>query len=136
MTCRTDASRASKSGPVGTSNGTRASASVRLARTMRWAIVASGTRKARAISSVRRPPSRQGQRDARIHRQDGVAADEDQPQEVVSDRRVVDRRVLVVRCGLLELHRAAQLRLLALEGHGPGDMVDGTSLGDGHEPGA
>ena len=43
--------------PRGTSNGTRASASVRLARTMRWATVGSGTRNARAISSVVRPPS-------------------------------------------------------------------------------
>lgn len=32
-------------------------ARVRLARTMRWATVASGTRKARAISGVVRPPS-------------------------------------------------------------------------------
>ena len=45
-------------GPAGTSNGTRASASVRLARTIRWATVGSGTRNARAISSVVRPPSR------------------------------------------------------------------------------
>src|SRR5712691_7900096 len=42
----------------GTSKGTRAAASVRLARTMRCAMVAFGTRKARAISSVVRPPSR------------------------------------------------------------------------------
>src|SRR2546428_3955851 len=42
----------------GTSKGTRASRRVRLARTIRWAMVASGTRKARAISSVVRPPSR------------------------------------------------------------------------------
>ena len=45
------------SSPRGTSNGTCASASVRLARTMRCAIVGSGTRNARAISSVVRPPS-------------------------------------------------------------------------------
>src|SRR6266850_5465106 len=52
MTCRTDARRASRSSPDGTSNGTRASVSVRFARTMRCAIVEAGTRKARAISSV------------------------------------------------------------------------------------
>src|SRR5262249_37270122 len=46
------------SGPRGTSKGTCFSARVRLARTMRWATVASGTRNARAISSVVRPPSR------------------------------------------------------------------------------
>ena len=58
MTSSTDDSRAASSAPRGTSKGTCASASVRLARTMRWAIVGSGTRNARAISSVVRPPSR------------------------------------------------------------------------------
>ena len=58
MTSSTDASRGASSAPRGTSNGTCASASVRLARTMRWAIVGSGTRNARAISAVVRPPSR------------------------------------------------------------------------------
>ena len=49
--------RATRSAPAGTSNGTRASASVRLARTMRWAIVGSVVRNARAISSVVSPPT-------------------------------------------------------------------------------
>ena len=57
MTSSTDESRADRSGPTGTSKGTPARARVRLARTMRWATVGSGTRKARAISSVVSPPS-------------------------------------------------------------------------------
>ena len=65
MTSSTEASRGPSSAPVGTSSGTRASASVRLARTTRWATVASGTRKARAISGVLRPPNRRSVRAAR-----------------------------------------------------------------------
>src|SRR6266536_1373506 len=57
MTSRTEDRRAARSAPCGTSDGTCASESVRLARTIRWATVASGTRYARAISSVVRPPS-------------------------------------------------------------------------------
>jgi hypothetical protein len=45
-------------GPRGISKGTPASARVRFALTMRWATVASLTRKARASSAVVRPPSR------------------------------------------------------------------------------
>src|SRR6266567_3216442 len=58
MTSSTDDRRAARSSPRGTSKGTRASLRVRLARTMRWATVGSGTRNARAISSVVRPPSK------------------------------------------------------------------------------
>src|SRR5207247_1816116 len=57
MTSSTDDRRAVRSAPRGTSNGTRASRRVRLARTMRCATVGSGTRNARAISSVVSPPS-------------------------------------------------------------------------------
>jgi hypothetical protein len=58
MTPSTDARRAASWSAPGTSNGTFAAPSVRFRRTMRCAIVASGTRNARAISSVVRPPSR------------------------------------------------------------------------------
>src|SRR6266481_2652129 len=58
MTSSTEERRAASSPPRGTSKGTCASARVRLARTIRWAMVGSGTRKARAISSVVRPPSK------------------------------------------------------------------------------
>src|SRR5712692_4433833 len=57
MTSRTEARRAVRSDPPGTSNLTRDSVRVRFARTIRWAMVETGTRKPRAISSVVRPPS-------------------------------------------------------------------------------
>src|ERR1044072_8982233 len=57
MTSRTEESRAARSSPYGTSNGTRALASDRFARTIRWATAASVARNARAISSVVSPPS-------------------------------------------------------------------------------
>src|SRR5258705_129078 len=60
MTSSTDDRRAPSSAGGGTSKGTRASRSVGLGRTIRWAIVASGARKARAISSVVGPPSKRG----------------------------------------------------------------------------
>ena len=70
---------------VGTSNGTRASASVRLARTMRCAMVGSGTRKARAISVGREAAQQpQRQRDPRLGREHRMAGHEDQPQQVVA----------------------------------------------------
>ncbi len=56
MTSRTDAKRSARWLPCGTSNATSASASERFARTMRCAIVGSGTRNARAISFVVSPP--------------------------------------------------------------------------------
>src|ERR1035438_1979719 len=65
MTSRTEERRAASSGPRGTSKGMCLSARVRLARTMRWAMVGSGVRKARAISSVVRPPRRRRVRAAR-----------------------------------------------------------------------
>ena len=92
MTSSTEASRAARSAPRGTSKGTRASASVRLARTMRWAMVGSGTRKARAISSVVEPAEQpQRQRDAGLGRQDRMAGGEDQPQQIVAQIVVVER---------------------------------------------
>ena len=57
MTSSTEGRRASSSAPRGTSKGTSASRRVRFARTSRCAIVASLTRKARAISGVASPPS-------------------------------------------------------------------------------
>ena len=106
MTSSTEDSRAASSAPRGTSNGTCASASVRFARTMRCAMVGSGTRKARAISSVVSPPSKpQRERDARLRRQHGMTGDEDQPQQIVADL-VVDRGVDVERRRLPASSRA------------------------------
>ena len=56
MTSSTEGSRAARSGPRGASNVSPAFPIVFFARTMRWAIVASLVRKARAISSAVRPP--------------------------------------------------------------------------------
>ena len=62
------------------------SRSLRLARTMRWAIVASGTRNARAISSVSSPPSsRRVERDLRVDPERRMAAQEHEPELVVGD---------------------------------------------------
>ena len=89
MTSSTDASRAAQLGAARAPRTARcASASVRLARTMRWAMVGSGTRKARAISSVVRPPSSRSVSATRASvGQHRVAGDEDQAQQVVADRR-------------------------------------------------
>src|ERR1700733_6956689 len=65
MTSRTEERRAASSGPRGTSKGMCLSARVRLARTMRRAMVGSGVRKARAISLVVRPPRKRRVRAAR-----------------------------------------------------------------------
>jgi hypothetical protein len=54
-----------------------------LARTMRWAIVASVDRKARAISSVVDDP--QGESRAGVGRQDGVAGREEEAQQLVAE---------------------------------------------------
>jgi hypothetical protein len=67
----TAARRSRRSSPRCVSNGMAASRSVRLARTMRWATVASGSRKARAISGVVSPPSKPGRRVARPVGPDG-----------------------------------------------------------------
>ena len=125
------------SAPRGTSNGTRASASVRLARTIRWAIVASGTRKARAISSVVRPPSSRRVSATRASVEStGMAGREHQPQQVVADV-VVERGVEIRRGGAPPASSSWPSSLvLALEQLAPAEVVDGPVLGRGHQPGA
>ena len=76
---------------------------LRFARTRRCAIVASGTRNARAISSVVRPPSvAQRQRDLRLQRERRVAAGEDELEPLVRERRLVH---VVLLHGLGELEQ-------------------------------
>ena len=65
MTPSTEPSRSARSAPRGTSKGMRASAIAFLARTMRWPIVVSAARKARAISAVVSPPRRRSVRATR-----------------------------------------------------------------------
>src|SRR3954452_23408633 len=127
--------RAVNSGPAGTSNGTRAAVSVRLDRTMRWATVDSATRKARAISSVVRPPSSRRVSATRLPGEHRVAGDEDQAEQVVLDH-LVQRGRPVGLLGLLRGEVAADLGGLALQPLGPPERVDGAVLGGGHEPGA
>ena len=65
--------------------GIPASLILALARTRRWAMVGSGTRKARAISAVVSPPSSRSVSATRAAvRQRRVAAGEDEPQPVVA----------------------------------------------------
>ena len=92
------------------------SASVRLARTMRWAIVGSGTRKARAISSVVRPPSRRSVSATRASVEStGWQAVNIEAQEIVADV-VVERGVEIgLRRLLLDLELVAELLVLAFE---------------------
>src|SRR5215813_11299382 len=86
MTSSTEARRWASSAPRGTSKRMRFSASVRLARTIRWATVGSGTRKARAISSVVQPADEpQGERHAGVRRQHRMARSEHEAQKVVAD---------------------------------------------------
>ena len=86
----TAARRSARSTAPGVSNGTPASAMRALARVMRCSIAASPTRKARAICLTDRPrDDAQRQRDLLRRRQVGMAADEQQPQDVVA---VVARR--------------------------------------------
>ena len=128
---------ARSSAPRGTSKGTRASASVRLARTMRWAIVGSGTRNARAISSVRQAAEQaQRERDARLGREHRVAGREHEAQEVVADVVVERRLESSARAASAGLELVAELLVLALEPRPRRSEVDRAVLGRGHEPGA
>ena len=77
----------------------------------------------------------QGQGDPRIHRQHRVAADEHQPEQVVADRRSVDRGVEIRGGALLQFEVAAKLLRLAPERGSPAQGVDRTMLGRAHRPG-
>ena len=69
---------------------------LRLARTSRWAIVASATRNARAISSVRQAAERaQRQRDLRLGRERRMAAGEDELEPLVG--KCVASSIVVLR---------------------------------------
>ena len=126
-----------KLAPRGTSKGTWASARVRLARTMRWATVGSVMRKARAISSVVRPPSSRSVSATRASvEQNGMTGDEHEAEEIVADI-VVNRGVEIGDGGLLPgLHFVAELLLLPVVQAPSAEQVDGAVLGRGHEPGA
>ena len=84
-TCSTTRSRSVRSDSGGSVNAPPPVLIVCLARLMRCAIVASGTRKAAAIWAVVRPPTaRKVERELRRRRQGGMAAQEEQRQRVVA----------------------------------------------------
>src|SRR5215217_7884710 len=90
MTASTAARRSGNRWSGGTRNGTPAALILRLARTSRWAIVASGTRNARAISVVVRPPSvRSVRATCPVQGQGRMAAGEDELQALVGDGGLV-----------------------------------------------
>ena len=134
MTSSTDASRGASSSPLGTSNGTFASASVRLARTIRCAIVASETRNARAISGVVRPPSSRSVSAIR------ASVESTGWQQVNTSRSRSSATSSASSAGASvrerDLELAHQLLLLALERAAAPQHVDRAVLRGGHEPGA
>ena len=134
MTSSTDARRGASSSPRGTSNGTCASASVRLARTMRCATVGSGTRNARAISSVVRPPSRRSVSATR------ASVDSTGWQEVNTSRSrsspTSSSSARVVGGASATSSSRPSSCVLALERRAAAQRVDRAVLGGGHQPGA
>ncbi len=109
MTSSTDDRRSARSSARGTSKGTCFSASVRLARTMRWETVDSDTRKARAISSVVRPPSKRSVSATRASVDStGWQEMNTRPQQVVAD--VVVERGVGIRRGELAARSRGRAR--------------------------
>ena len=122
---------------AGPRTGTRLSASVRLARTMRWATVASETRNARAISSVVRPPSRRSVSATRasVERTGWHAVNTRRKRSSPTSSSIAASRSGAARscCGL---ERTADLLVLPLEPLVAAQQIDRPMLRGGHEPGA
>jgi hypothetical protein len=103
---------------------------------MRCATVGSGTRNARAISAVLRPPQQpQGERHPRLGRQDRMAGNEHQPQQVVADV-IVEGRVEIRHGHLRDLQLVAELFLFAFETLPAPQEIDRAALPCGHDTGA
>src|SRR5204862_174351 len=78
----------------------------------------------------------QGQGHARLRSEDGMAGDEDQPENIVTDP-IVDRLVELRSGELLEaLEVASDLFVLPFEHLVPAQPVDGPPFRRRHEPGA
>jgi hypothetical protein len=109
---------------------------LRLARTSRCAIVRSGTRKARAISSVVSPPRvPQGERNLRLDCERRVTAGEDELQALVGKRRGLHRHLSTIACDeQAELGREGPVaadavrRVIASRRHQPGARVAGDAV--------
>ena len=127
---------ARNSSPRGISNGTWASERVLLARKIRWPRVFSGTRKARAISAVVRPPDQtQRESDAPFNREDWMAGGKDEAEDVIIDDLVQS----LVQCFseplLLEFKLARNLSVLLFEHPATAQRVDCAPLCRCHQPG-
>src|ERR1035441_10800318 len=86
MTSRTEERRAASSGPRGTSKLMCLSARVRLARTMRWAMVGSGCEEgAGDLVGGEAAEETEGEGGAGLGGEDGMAGDEDEAEEGGAD---------------------------------------------------
>src|SRR2546426_930407 len=137
MTSSTDDRRAVSSAPRGTSNGTRASRRVRLARTMRCATVGSGTRN-RPRDLAGRDPSQHPRREphARPGGEHGRAGEKQEAQRVAADVIVEGGVETRPRRVPPSLELVTELLMLAVEHLAPTQLVDRPVLRGGHEPGA
>ena len=135
MTSSTEESRAARSAPRGTSKLSPAFPIVLLARTMRWAIVTSLDRKARAISSVVRPPTTRSVSATRASAESTgwqavkMRPSSSSPRSSLRGHfdhlgRAVDHAVQLAR----DLLMFALTHLVAT------DRVDGAAFGGGHQP--
>ena len=92
-------------------------------------MVGSGTRNARAISSVVRPPSRpEREGHPRLEGEHGVTCDEHQAQEVIADLVVGPGVEVGLGQLLLDLELPRELLLLALEPRPAAQQVDRAML--------
>ena len=103
-----------------------------LPRLIRWAIVVSGTRNARAISAVESPPTaRSVERHLRRRGEGRMGAEKEQGERVVVVRRLVARS----RCEELVGRRPTSRRLLAAPARVIAtQFVDYPPRRDGHQP--
>src|SRR2546422_4471307 len=100
-------------------------------------MVDTGTRKARAISSVVRLASKtQRERDTRLRREDRMAGNEHEAQEVVT-HVVIGRGFEICHCHLLlDFELAAELFVFAFKPLVAAQAIDSAMFRGGHEPGA
>ena len=100
-------------------------------------MVGSGTRNARAISSVVRPPRRRSVIAARASADStGWQAVNIEPQEIVTDVIIERGFELEGECLLALFEILPELFVLPIEHFGAAEVIDRAMLGGGHQPGA
>ena len=140
MTSSTEGSRAARSAPRGTSKVNPALAIAFFARTIRCAIVASLDRKARAISSVVRPPTTLRVSAARASGDSigwqavKMRPSSSSPRSSSMAASIASAAPSRVRCCTGQ--RPRDFLVLALAHLVAPEGVDGAPFGDGHQPGA